>query len=150
MANYFSKNLKYLRELQKLSQNKLAEKIGVNQTTIARWEDDNRTPTVDNAIDVSIALNIPLPELLGVDLTIEENYKKVIQKDSPQQIYCDKNGYSIEYYNLNGTRFHELPNETKVNILKQALEEKQRLILEETEQLFNIKKELSNIEKKSE
>ncbi len=43
MSNYFSKNLKFLREKRNLSQNKLAEIIGVNQTTIARWEDDNRT-----------------------------------------------------------------------------------------------------------
>ena len=69
MAEFFSTNLKYLREKKGLSQNKLAEKIGVNQTTIARWEDDNRIPTIDNAIDVAEALNVPLPDLLGKDLT---------------------------------------------------------------------------------
>lgn len=68
MSNYFSKNLKYLREKRNLSQNKLADMIGVNQTTIARWEDDNRTPNLDNAIDVSKILNIPLPDLIGKDL----------------------------------------------------------------------------------
>lgn len=69
MSNYFSKNLKHLREERNLSQNKLAEMIGVNQTTVARWEDDNRTPNLDNAIDVSTALNIPLPDLIGKDLS---------------------------------------------------------------------------------
>ncbi len=73
MGNYFSKNLKYLRESKKLSQNKLAEIIGVNQTTIARWEDDNRTPNLDNAIDVSNALDIPLPDLIGKDLEKDSN-----------------------------------------------------------------------------
>ncbi len=72
MAEFFSKNLKFLREEKGLSQNKLAEKIGVNQTTIARWEDDNRVPTIDNAIDVASALNIPLEILLGKDLTKEK------------------------------------------------------------------------------
>ncbi len=71
MAEFFSTNLKYLRETKGLSQNKLAEKIGVNQTTIARWEDDNRVPTIDNAIDVSNALNIPLEVLLGKDLRFD-------------------------------------------------------------------------------
>ena len=75
MGNYFSKNLKYLRESKKLSQNKLAEIIGVNQTTIARWEDDNRTPNLDNAIDVSNALDIPLPDLIGKDL--EKDFNKI-------------------------------------------------------------------------
>lgn len=68
MGNYFSKNLKFLREKNNMSQNKLAKLIGVNQTTIARWEDNNRTPTVDNAYDVCKIFNIPLSEFLGKDL----------------------------------------------------------------------------------
>lgn len=84
MSNYFSQNLKYLREKRNLSQNKLADMIGVNQTTIARWEDDNRTPNLDNAIDVAKILNIPIPDLIGKDLRLnntsnppnEENHEK--------------------------------------------------------------------------
>lgn len=71
MSVFFSSNLKYLREKKGLSQNKLAEKIGVNQTTIARWEDDNRIPTIDNAIDVAEALKVPLPDLVGKDLRFD-------------------------------------------------------------------------------
>ena len=71
MAEYFSTNLKFLREKKGLSQNKLGSLIGVNQTTIARWEDDNRVPTIDNAIDVANALDIPLSELLGTDLRFD-------------------------------------------------------------------------------
>lgn len=71
MAEYFSTNLKHLREKRGLSQSKLAEKIGVNQTTIARWEDDNRVPTIDNAVDVANVLNISLPDLLGKDLRFD-------------------------------------------------------------------------------
>lgn len=71
MAEFFSTNLKYLREKRGLSQNKLAEKIGVNQTTIARWEDDNRIPTIDNAVDVASALNVPLTALIGKDLRFD-------------------------------------------------------------------------------
>lgn len=73
MSDFFSKNLKYIREKKGLSQTKLAEKIGVNQTTIARWEDDNRVPTIDNAVDVSNVLNIPLPDLLGKDLRLNND-----------------------------------------------------------------------------
>lgn len=90
MSDYFSINLKYLREKRNLSQNKLADMIGVNQTTIARWEDDNRTPNLDNAIDVSKILNIPLPDLIGRDLRLSDtnnppneennrNYKQVLK-----------------------------------------------------------------------
>lgn len=89
MGNYFSKNLKYLRESRNLSQNKLAEMIGVNQTTIARWEDDNRTPNLDNAIDVSETLNIPLADLIGKDLS--DPTKTILPKsDEYKQILLKK------------------------------------------------------------
>ena len=82
MAAYFSTNLKFLREKKKLSQNKLGKMIGVNQTTIARWEDDNRVPTIDNAVDVANALNISLIDLIGKDLRFDNaTYLKPIAED---------------------------------------------------------------------
>lgn len=96
MSNYFSTNLKYLREKRNLSQNRLASMIGVNQTTIARWEDDNRTPNLDNAIDVSKILNIPLPDLIGKDLrtakgkdelnTLFDEHKDILTTDDKETI----------------------------------------------------------------
>ena len=88
MAEYFSTNLKHLREQKGLSQNKLGNMIGVNQTTIARWEDDNRVPTIDNAIDVANALNVPLPDLLGKDLRFDNvtYMKPIIEDDNMVQI----------------------------------------------------------------
>ena len=93
MAEFFSTNLKYLREQKGLSQNKLGNMIGVNQTTIARWEDDNRIPTIDNAIDVAEALNINLIDLLSKDLRFdnENEYDEQIKKISTN------NGVEISY-----------------------------------------------------
>lgn len=71
MENYFMKNIKYVREKRGLSQSKLAEMIDVNQTTIARWEDENRIPTIDKAIQVSNILNIPLDILVGKNLQFD-------------------------------------------------------------------------------
>jgi len=75
MNNFFMKNIKNIREKRGLSQNKLAEMIDVNQTTIARWEDENRIPTIDKAIQVSNILNIPLDVLTGVDLKYDNAEK---------------------------------------------------------------------------
>ena len=69
----FSKNLKFLREKKKLSQNKLAELANVNQTTIARWENEEISPSLDNILDVADALNISVANLTGVDLEKKEN-----------------------------------------------------------------------------
>lgn len=70
MSN-FSKNLKFLREQKKLSQNKLAELSNVNQTTIARWENEEISPSLDNIYDVANTLDVSIADLTGKDLTAE-------------------------------------------------------------------------------
>ena len=64
MNNHFNSNIKYIRTQKKMSQTKMAELVGVDQATIARWENEERIPTIDKAIDVSNKLNIPLNILL--------------------------------------------------------------------------------------
>lgn len=66
--NNFAKNLKYLRETNNLSKSELAEKIGVNQSTLSRWENEENGATVDNAIDLANFFNITLAELVDNDL----------------------------------------------------------------------------------
>lgn len=106
MGNYFSKNLKFLREKRNLSQNKLAEMIGVNQTTVARWEDDNRTPNLDNAIDVSVTLNIPLADLIGKDLSILDNSVLPSSETDGKRILKEK-GIMDENDNINIAKLNE-------------------------------------------
>lgn len=69
MDNFFPKNLKYLREKKNLSQNKLGELTGVNQTSIARWENEEVSPSIDNVIEVAKVFNLSLADLLGKDLS---------------------------------------------------------------------------------
>lgn len=73
MDNYFSSNLKKIRENRGLSQNKFAELLNINQSNILRWEDGSRTPGIDAAIDISNKLKIPLGVLIGEDLSLKEN-----------------------------------------------------------------------------
>ena len=76
----FSKNVKYLREQRRLSQNRLAEMANVNQTTIARWENEEISPSLDNIIDIANALNVSVAELVGEDLSFDNGV--LIQMDS--------------------------------------------------------------------
>lgn len=79
MTEYFNKNLKYIRKMKKMSQQQLADKIGVDRSSISYWEKGNDI-TITNAVKVAKALGIPFPEFLGSDLTeknVELNNKKV-------------------------------------------------------------------------
>ena len=69
---FFSKNLKYLREKKDISKNKLGNMIGVNQTTIGRWENEEIIPSINNVEEVSKALNVDLIDLLTKELSIQK------------------------------------------------------------------------------
>lgn len=67
----FPKNLAYLRKQKNMTQSDLANKINVDQTTIGRWEDGNREPTVGNVSNIADVFNISIPDLLNRDLENE-------------------------------------------------------------------------------
>lgn len=119
MNNYFTTNLKYIREQRGISQNKLAEMINVNQTTIARWEDENRIPTIEKAVDVSTALNIPLNDLIGRDLRIEDvEDKKQLSKKEEMKLLKEtlkRKGFLDENEELSEENFDMLINFAKAN-----------------------------------
>lgn len=73
IKNYITSNLKYVRKKLGLSQNQFGKLLNVNQTTIARWEDENRKPSIDKSIEISTILNISLDILTGIDF-YKENY----------------------------------------------------------------------------
>lgn len=73
MAEFLNKNIKYIRLKRNISQQKLAEKIGVNRSTVSRIENGEIETTIDNAYKIAVYLNIPLGDLVGIDLTLKEN-----------------------------------------------------------------------------
>ena len=82
IKNYITSNLKFIRKELKLSQNKYSKIFNVDQTTIARWEDENRKPSIDKAIEISQILDISLDVLTGIDLknnTIYFNKEKMLE-----------------------------------------------------------------------
>lgn len=104
MNNYFSKNIKYIRECKHLSQTQLASIIDLNQTTIARWEDNTRSPNLSNVIELSERLNIPLPDLICVDMK-KDNYEskidnnKILIENGIMDKDCNINLEKLEIYN---------------------------------------------------
>ena len=74
-TNFFPKNLQFLRKEKRLTQAELANKINVDQTTIGRWEDGNRKPTVGNVANIAEIFNVSIPDLLDKDLANSQTTK---------------------------------------------------------------------------
>ncbi|MDE6426174.1 MAG: helix-turn-helix domain-containing protein [Ruminococcus sp.] len=58
-------NLKEIRQKNRISQNDLAEKIGVSAPYICRVEKGNQTLSLSIAINIADYFNISLDELVG-------------------------------------------------------------------------------------
>lgn len=61
----FAENLKRIRESKNLSQQELARKLGVAQSTVGMWESDKRTPKLAELNRMARVLNITIARLLG-------------------------------------------------------------------------------------
>ena len=91
----FSEKLKSIRKKSGMSQEKLAEKIGVSRQAITKWETGAGIPDIENMIAVSALFNISLDELLSNE-KIEKNqtdyiYESVTEYDIDQVKRYDMN-----------------------------------------------------------
>ena len=73
MAEYLNNNVRYLRSVNGISQQNLADKIGVDRSTISRIENGEIETTIDNAINLAKAFNVSLNELVAKDLVTFDN-----------------------------------------------------------------------------
>lgn len=71
MAEFLNNNVKYLRTKKKISQQSLADAIGVDRSTVSRIENGEIETTVDNAIKIANKLNVSLNDLVSKDLRFD-------------------------------------------------------------------------------
>lgn len=91
MLKLFGKRLKELRVKNKITQEKLAEIIGVEQQQICRIEKGGCFTTIDNIEKLSAALNIPVNELFNFSHQKESDallseLNELLKKASDEQI----------------------------------------------------------------
>lgn len=70
----FSKSLKNIRKKNNISQEGLAEKLGVSRQTVSSWENDKSYPDIASIVKISEIFNISLDELL-------KGYKNLKKED---------------------------------------------------------------------
>jgi len=61
----FGKELLRLRKEQKLSQDAIAQQLGVNKKNVSRWENEEVLPNVEMGAKVATALGVSLDAMLG-------------------------------------------------------------------------------------
>ena len=80
LTEIFGKNVKNLRENNKLSQEKLAEKIEISKNTISDIENGKKFIHAKTLVKLSKALNVEVYELFKPEGTIPDNSEGIIYK----------------------------------------------------------------------
>ena len=84
----FGEKLKSIRKQAGMSQEKLAEKLGVSRQAITKWETDTGIPDIENMIAVSSLFHISIDELLSNERSI---------KQSPDYLFESVTEYDIDF-----------------------------------------------------
>jgi len=83
MNNKFSENLKKIRKDNNLSQEQLADELGVSRQAISKWESSVAYPEMDKIITLCEKFNLNIDDLLHKDIREvkgEEESKKILNK----------------------------------------------------------------------
>ena len=78
-----SENLKRIRKDNNLSQEQLAEKLGVSRQSVSKWENGEAYPEMDKVLQLCKMFNLNIDELLNQDI-------KEVNENKQRKIYVDK------------------------------------------------------------
>ncbi|MEQ8702385.1 MAG: helix-turn-helix domain-containing protein [Phaeodactylibacter sp.] len=78
----FSRNLKSLRRARGLSQQKLAQEVGLKRSNIASYETGSVEPSVVNFLKIACCFEVPPSRLLEAEI---EDHPVLNSKNTPQQ-----------------------------------------------------------------
>ncbi len=82
MKSEFARTLRRLREERGLSQKQLGQKVFVNHSTVARWENANRLPDAMMILRLAKCLEVDVSNLFQLAARSEENPNVIIVDDS--------------------------------------------------------------------
>jgi transcriptional regulator with XRE-family HTH domain len=78
--NYFSKNLRYLREKNTLTQDEMQPLVGIKKTTWSHYETGKSQPSIEVLIKISNFFGVTLNELIVEDLVEREGPNAIKQR----------------------------------------------------------------------
>ena len=83
MSNYFAYNLKKIRKENNLSQEQLADELGVSRQAVSKWESGRGYPSIDSLKEIANYFSVTIDELLSGEKIIsiaEKENKSNIQR----------------------------------------------------------------------
>lgn len=86
----FGERLKEIRANQGLSQEQLAEKIGVSRQAITKWETNRGLPDVENMIILAEIFKVTLDELILQRKNEQEMQETLFESETVYDIDCNK------------------------------------------------------------
>ena len=86
----FGERLKQIRANQGLSQEQLAEKIGVSRQAITKWETNRGLPDVENMIILAEIFKVTLDELILERISVQESQQEIFESETVYDIDCSK------------------------------------------------------------
>ena len=86
----FSEKLKEIRKNEGLSQEQLAEKIGVSRQAITKWETGKGLPDVENMVIIAEIFKTTLDDLLRDSAAIQKQEAPVYTSETIYDIDCEK------------------------------------------------------------
>ena len=74
--NYFSKNLKFLREKSNLDAQKVADDLNIPRSTFSCWENGLRTPKIEQIQEIANYFNVDI-DIISRDYSINQEEKVI-------------------------------------------------------------------------
>ena len=95
MYNCFSTNFKDLRKMQELTQEQIAEMLGVTSQAISKWECGTSYPDIGLLPVIANMFKVSTDYLLGVDITKQENDIREIISKAKELDNADKSADAV-------------------------------------------------------
>ena len=93
MSLELGKRLTEFRKRNNLSQEELANKLKVSRQSICNWESGESSPSIDYIQDMAKLYNVSIDDLINVNKTIDDCYKK--KEENGSFVHVSKKGIFI-------------------------------------------------------
>ena len=111
-----SMRIRELRKQAKLSQEMMAEKIGVSRQAITKWETGLGVPDIENLVAIADLFKLSLDELMGRDIEHETLAKDYLYESVTEYDIDGKKDFEISFMGANKLKLYAYEGE-KVKVI---------------------------------